>query len=135
MRCLCPRPVRRRPLMSTTRACGGTEKSSWLGLAKSSTGSGQWRPARCKLVEEEEGCLLNIYVDVSRPEPAVYSVYALTRWSQDTILYRSIYMYLLNHTDIRVVHRSLFEKKNCLAIFSVAYVYPHRYALPVCATH
>ena len=41
------------------------EKSSWLSLAKSSTGSGQWRPARCKLVEEEEGCLLNIYVDVS----------------------------------------------------------------------
>ena len=47
------------------RLCAA-EKSSWLGLAKSSTGSGQWRPARCKLVEEEEGCLLNIYVDVSR---------------------------------------------------------------------
>ena len=33
---------------------------------------------------------------------------ALTRVSisQDTILYRSIYMYLLNHTDIRTVHRS-----------------------------
>ncbi|RPD82540.1 Rho GTPase activation protein [Lentinus tigrinus ALCF2SS1-7] len=77
------------------------EKASWLSLAKSSTGSGQWRPARCKLVEEEEGCLLNIYVD-------------------DTILYRSIYMYLLNHTDIRMAHRSLFEKRNCLAIFSVA---------------
>ncbi|KAI0756978.1 Rho GTPase activation protein [Daedaleopsis nitida] len=77
------------------------EKSSWLSLAKSSTGSGQWRPARCKLVEEEEGCLLNIYVD-------------------DTILYRSIYMYLLNHTDIRPAHRSLFERRNCLAVFSVA---------------
>ena len=49
---------------------------------------------------------------------------ALTRVSisQDTILYRSIYMYLLNHTDIRTVHRSLFERRNCLAIFSVAYV-------------
>ncbi|KAH9944375.1 Rho GTPase activation protein [Epithele typhae] len=77
------------------------EKASWLGLARNSTNSGQWRPARCKLVEEEEGCLLNIYVD-------------------DTILYRSIYMYLLNHTDIRVVHRSLFERRNCLAVFSVA---------------
>ena len=31
-------------------------------------------------------------------------------------------MYLLNHTDIRTVHRSLFERRNCLAIFSVAYV-------------
>ena len=41
------------------------EKSSWLGLARNPTGAGQWRPARCKLVEEEEGCLLNIYVDVS----------------------------------------------------------------------
>ncbi|KAI0735157.1 Rho GTPase activation protein [Earliella scabrosa] len=29
-------------------------------------------------------------------------------------------MYLLNHTDIRTVHRSLFERRNCLAIFSVA---------------
>ncbi|KAI0639415.1 Rho GTPase activation protein [Trametes polyzona] len=77
------------------------EKTSWLGIGRSPTGAGQWRPARCKLVEEEEGCLLNIYVD-------------------DTILYRSIYMYLLNHTDIRTVHRSLFERRNCIGIFSVA---------------
>ncbi|KAI0669886.1 Rho GTPase activation protein [Trametes maxima] len=77
------------------------EKTSWLGIGRSSTGAGQWRPARCKLVEEEEGCLLNIYVD-------------------DTILYRSIYMYLLNHTDIRAIHRSLFDRRNCLGIFSVA---------------
>ncbi|KAI0361607.1 Rho GTPase activation protein [Trametes cingulata] len=77
------------------------EKTSWLGIGRSSTGAGQWRPARCKLVEEEEGCLLNIYVD-------------------DTILYRSIYMYLLNHTDIRAVHRSLFDRRNCIGIFSVA---------------
>ncbi|KAI0825122.1 Rho GTPase activation protein [Trametes gibbosa] len=77
------------------------EKTSWLGIGRSSAGAGQWRPARCKLVEEEEGCLLNIYVD-------------------DTILYRSIYMYLLNHTDIRTVHRSLFERRNCIGIFSVA---------------
>ena len=39
---------------------------------------------------------------------------------QDTILYRSIYMYLLNHTDIRTVHRSLFERRNVLAVFSVS---------------
>ncbi|KAI8995639.1 Rho GTPase activation protein [Trametes punicea] len=78
------------------------EKTSWLGIGRNSTSVGQWRPARCKLVEEEEGCLLNIYVD-------------------DTILYRSIYMYLLNHTDIRAVHRSLFDRRNCLGVFSVAY--------------
>ncbi|KAL1951926.1 hypothetical protein VTO73DRAFT_1075 [Trametes versicolor] len=77
------------------------EKTSWLGIGRSSAGAGQWRSARCKLVEEEEGCLLNLYVD-------------------DTILYRSIYMYLLNHTDIRPVHRSLFERRNCLGIFPVA---------------
>ncbi|EJF66706.1 Rho GTPase activation protein [Dichomitus squalens LYAD-421 SS1] len=29
-------------------------------------------------------------------------------------------MYLLNHTDIRPAHRSLFERRNCIAIFSVA---------------
>ncbi|KAI0335260.1 Rho GTPase activation protein [Cubamyces sp. BRFM 1775] len=29
-------------------------------------------------------------------------------------------MYLLNHTDIRAVHRSLFDRRNCLGIFSVA---------------
>ncbi|KAI0655091.1 Rho GTPase activation protein [Cubamyces menziesii] len=77
------------------------EKTSWLGIGRNSTSAGQWRPARCKLVEEEEGCLLNVYVD-------------------DTILYRSIYMYLLNHTDIRAVHRSLFDRRNCIGIFSVA---------------
>ncbi|KAI0778198.1 Rho GTPase activation protein [Trametes elegans] len=77
------------------------EKTSWLGIGRNSAGAGQWRPARCKLVEEEEGCLLNIYVD-------------------DTILYRSIYMYLLNHTDIRTVHRSLFDRRNCIGVFSVA---------------
>ncbi|OBZ79003.1 Ras GTPase-activating protein gap-2 [Grifola frondosa] len=76
------------------------EKSSWLGLGRNST-AGQWRPARCKLVEEEEGCLLNVYLD-------------------DTILYRSIYVYLLNHTDIRAVHRSLFDRNDCLGIFCVA---------------
>lgn len=49
------------------------EKASWLGLARNSAGTGQWRPARCKLVEEEEGCLLNIYVDVSRPQASMYA--------------------------------------------------------------
>ena len=68
--------------------------------------------------------MLNIYVDVSAPRLSwLYAL--LTRvMSQDTILYRSIYMYLLNHTDIRAVHPSLFERKNCLAVFSVAYVVP-----------
>ena len=55
---------RRRPY-AFVRTPAVAEKSSWLGLARNPTGAGQWRPARCKLVEEEEGCLLNIYVDVS----------------------------------------------------------------------
>ena len=52
--------------------CSRAEKTSWLGIGRSPTGAGQWRPARCKLVEEEEGCLLNIYVDVSAVSSWVY---------------------------------------------------------------
>ncbi|KAH9950344.1 Rho GTPase activation protein [Amylocystis lapponica] len=77
------------------------EKSSWLSLGRNTTGTEQWRPAICKLVEEDEACLLNIYID-------------------ETILYKSVYVYLLNHTDIRPVHRSLFDRKDILGIFCVA---------------
>ena len=68
--------VRRRRIYARRAGCAGAElvlrrvvasaeKASWLGIGRSSAGAGQWRPARCKLVEEEEGCLLNIYIDVS----------------------------------------------------------------------
>ena len=42
-----------------------TEKSSWLNLARVPTTSDQWRQATCRLMEEEEGCVLNVYLEVS----------------------------------------------------------------------
>lgn len=42
-----------------------TEKSSWLSLSRGSAGLGQWTTATCKLTEEDEGCLLNVYIEVS----------------------------------------------------------------------
>ncbi|KAL0581609.1 hypothetical protein V5O48_000425 [Marasmius crinis-equi] len=76
------------------------EKSSWLSLTKDPA-AGHWRPATCKLSEEGERCLLNIYVD-------------------ESILYQTLFIHLLNHTDIRHAHQSLFQRKNCLAIYCVA---------------
>jgi hypothetical protein len=40
------------------------EKSSWISVARTPAGAGQWRPATCKLTDEDESCSLNIYVDV-----------------------------------------------------------------------
>ncbi|KAL0071970.1 hypothetical protein AAF712_000893 [Marasmius tenuissimus] len=77
------------------------EKSSWLSLAKDSASAGHWRPATCRLLEEGERCLLNIYVD-------------------ESILYQRLSIHLLNHTDIRRADSSLFQRKHCLSIYSVA---------------
>jgi hypothetical protein len=41
-----------------------SEKSSWISLARNAPGAGQWRPAMCILVDEDDSCLLHIYVDV-----------------------------------------------------------------------
>ncbi|KAA1471480.1 Rho GTPase activation protein [Dentipellis sp. KUC8613] len=73
------------------------EKTSWLNLARSSPNGDHWRQATCKLSEEGEGCLLKVYID-------------------ETILYQSIYIHLLNHTDIRLADRSLFFRGDCLGI-------------------
>ncbi|KAI0961569.1 hypothetical protein AcV7_000640 [Taiwanofungus camphoratus] len=78
------------------------EKSSWLSLGRNPAGTGQWRSATCKLVEDEEACLLNIYID------------------QETMLHRTVYVDMLYHTDIRPVHRSLLDRRDCLGIFCVA---------------
>ncbi|KAJ7071030.1 GTPase activating protein [Mycena amicta] len=76
------------------------EKTSWLTLARGASGAGQWRSATCKLSEEGSRCLLNIYVD-------------------ETILYQTLYIHLLNHTDIRLADPSLFFRKDCLGIYSL----------------
>ncbi|KAJ7092727.1 Rho GTPase activation protein [Mycena epipterygia] len=74
------------------------EKTSWLTLARGASGAGQWRSATCKLSEEGNRCLFNIYVD-------------------ETILYQTLYIHLLNHTDIRQADSSLFFRKDCLGIY------------------
>jgi hypothetical protein len=42
-----------------------TEKTSWLSLASRPTTSDQWRQATCCITEEEEGCVLKVYLEVS----------------------------------------------------------------------
>ncbi|KAG1749985.1 Rho GTPase activation protein [Suillus paluster] len=75
------------------------EKSSWISVTRTPAGAGQWRSATCKLMDEDESCSLNIYVD-------------------ETILYQTIYVHMLNHTDIRHADSSLFLRKNCVALAS-----------------
>ncbi|KAJ7783784.1 GTPase activating protein [Mycena maculata] len=74
------------------------EKTSWLTLARGASGTGQWRSATCKLSEEGNRCLLNVYID-------------------ETIFYQTLYIHLLNHTDIRPADSSLFFRKDCLGIY------------------
>ncbi|KAG5647991.1 hypothetical protein DXG03_007025 [Asterophora parasitica] len=76
------------------------EKSSWLALSKGPTGAGHWRPATCKLSEDGDRCLLNIYVD-------------------ESILYQTVYIHLLNQTDVRQADSSLFFRKECLGIYCI----------------
>ncbi|KAG6899502.1 hypothetical protein C0993_009677 [Termitomyces sp. T159_Od127] len=75
------------------------EKSSWLTLSKGLP-EGPWRPATCKFSGEGERCLLNIYLDKNR-------------------LYQTVYIHLINQTDIRQADLSLFNKKDCLSIYCV----------------
>ncbi|KNZ73432.1 Ras GTPase-activating protein gap-2 [Termitomyces sp. J132] len=75
------------------------EKSSWLALSKGLP-EGPWRPATCKLSGEGERCLLNIYLDKNR-------------------LYQTVYVHLLNQTDLRQADVSLFDKKDCLSIYCI----------------
>lgn len=92
------------------------EKSSWISLTRFPPGSLQWRPATCKLLDEDDRCLLNIYVDVwrSRPPLSLRDSQAV----KETILYQTVYLHMLNHTDIRYADPSLFLRKNCIGISS-----------------
>ncbi|KAJ3791000.1 GTPase activating protein [Lentinula aff. detonsa] len=77
------------------------EKSSWLSGSKGPSSRGQWRPATCKLSEQGDRCLLNIYVD-------------------ESIMWCTAYIHLLNQTDIREASASLFSRKDCLSIHCAA---------------
>ncbi|KAJ7900348.1 GTPase activating protein [Mycena olivaceomarginata] len=101
-----PAPARRakNDKRDSVRPLGGgdekrlKERTSWLTLARGASGAGQWRSATCKLSEEGTRCLFNIYVD-------------------QNILYQTLYIHLLNHTDIRQADSSLFFRKDCLGIY------------------
>lgn len=41
---------------------------------------------------------------------------------QETILYQTIYIHMLNHFDIRLADSSLFLRKNCMALASAGQV-------------
>ncbi|KAI0257140.1 Rho GTPase activation protein [Lactifluus subvellereus] len=73
------------------------EKSSWLSLTRGPTTSDQWRQATCRIAEEEEGCVLNVYLE-------------------ESILFQSVHLHLLLHTDIRPADQSLFFRKDCVGI-------------------
>ncbi|KAG9314364.1 GTPase activating protein [Chiua virens] len=75
------------------------EKSSWISLSRSHPGSVHWRTATCKILDEDDHCLLNIYVN-------------------EAMLCQTVYLHLLNHTDIRYADPSLFLRKNCIGISS-----------------
>ena len=123
----------RRPLhLPDGLAHSHAEKSSWLSLSRGTSGADPWRSASCKLLESEEGTTLHVYLDV-RSMHLYPSIHLLTRARQNTVLYASMYVHALKHTDIRVVHRSLFERKDCLGIYWGTYV-PLPCALP-CEAH
>ncbi|KAF9526482.1 Rho GTPase activation protein [Crepidotus variabilis] len=74
--------------------------SNWLSSQKTLTSAGHWRSATCRLMEEGERCLLNVYVD-------------------ETMLYQTVYIHLLNQTDIRPTEPSLYYRKDCIGIFCI----------------
>ncbi|EAU93112.2 GTPase activating protein [Coprinopsis cinerea okayama7 len=76
------------------------DRASWQALPKSLSGAGQWRNATCKLSEEGDRCFLNIYVD-------------------ESILYQTVYIHLLNQTDIRPADPSLFFRKDCIGLYCI----------------
>ncbi|TFK30445.1 GTPase activating protein [Coprinopsis marcescibilis] len=76
------------------------DRSSWQALPKGLHNIGQWRSATCKLSEEGDRCFLNIYVD-------------------EAILYQTVYIHLLNQSDIRQTDPSLFFRKDCVALYCI----------------
>jgi hypothetical protein len=79
---------RRKPLGHSKRGLAG------YPVARTPAGAEQWRPATCKLTDEDESCSLDVYVD-------------------ETVLYQIIYIHtsMLNHFDIRHADSSLFLRK------------------------
>ena len=99
------------------------EKSSWMNLARTPTGLGEWRTATCKLSEDDnDKSLLNIYVDVRTSFYKYPSLPLICPILKETILYQTVYVHHLRHSDIRHADTSLFQRKDCVGIYCVAYV-------------
>ncbi|KIK93739.1 hypothetical protein PAXRUDRAFT_144401 [Paxillus rubicundulus Ve08.2h10] len=75
------------------------EKSSWISINRPPAWAAHWRPATCKVLDEDDNCRLNIYLE-------------------ETILYQTIYLHMLSHTDIRHADPSMFLRKDCIGMFS-----------------
>ena len=48
------------------------------------------------------------------------------REPQEAILYQTVYLHLLNQTDIRPADPSLFFRKDCVGLYCIAWVAPVR---------
>ncbi|KAF4623907.1 hypothetical protein D9613_001809 [Agrocybe pediades] len=95
-----PIPYRKKEKQPGTDDVKLREKPStnWIPLQKNLNAAGHWRAATCRLLQEGERCLLNVYIDESQ-------------------LYQTVYIHLLNQTDIRHADNSLFYRKDCVGIF------------------
>jgi len=91
-----------------------------LGLSKSLAGAGQWRTATCKLSEDGDRCFLNIYVDVRPHQFDMWNGALPNSRLQEAILYQTVYLHLLNQTDIRQTDPSLFFRKDCIGLHCIA---------------
>lgn len=93
-----------------------------MNLARAPTGLGEWRTATCKLSEDENKSLLNIYVDVRTSFHEHPDILLICFIFKETILYQTVYVHRLRHSDIRHADTSLFQRKDCIGIYRVAYV-------------
>ncbi|KIM66196.1 hypothetical protein SCLCIDRAFT_1152839 [Scleroderma citrinum Foug A] len=75
------------------------ERSHWMTFTRSASEMGQWRPATCKVLDEDHNCILYIFID-------------------DAMLYQTVAIQTLNHTDVRLTDSSMFLRKNCIEISS-----------------
>ncbi|CCL98960.1 uncharacterized protein FIBRA_00968 [Fibroporia radiculosa] len=107
-----PDPARstRGPADSASRKV--KEKASWLSLGRNSTSAGLWKPATCTLVEEEEGCLLNVFIETPYFTNRSMSISLIT---QIFALYITLFLTaqtVWESTALRAFHFPVFSPPN-----------------------
>jgi hypothetical protein len=99
-------------------------------VARTPAGAEQWRPATCKLTDEEESCSLDVYVDVGlRKTDALQSSECLHRRLSCTRSSTSILVCSIISTSGTLTPPYSFAK-NCMALTSAGQVISY----PVCGT-